>query len=196
MAGLRSTVALAAAGALALVLLGAGSARADSLNFYFSFTDNVSGIYGSPYATGTVTGEVFGLQDNAISSATDVVIFSSPQNSVYPSGSPLDAITGFPGATGWTVPVNEFEVVSGNVADAFFIGADGGGQSGLGLYTAGPDNEGIFAYQGSAIENESTDGSIGNLSFTPAPVPEFGTLFGLGGLTTTGGLALMRRRRK
>jgi hypothetical protein len=61
--------ALAAAGALVAPL----ASHAGTLNFDFSFTGAGPGA-----EPGTVTGEIFGLTDNATSSPTDVVIFSAP----------------------------------------------------------------------------------------------------------------------
>ena len=61
---------------LGLTLLGAlsGEAQAVSLNFDFSITNDPT--WGN--VNGTVTGEVFGLVNNATSSATSVEVFTWP----------------------------------------------------------------------------------------------------------------------
>ena len=65
----KACALLALSGALVAPL----AAHATTLNFDFSFTGTGPGA-----APGTVTGEIFGLTDNATSSPTDVVIFSAP----------------------------------------------------------------------------------------------------------------------
>jgi hypothetical protein len=62
--------ALAATSALVAPL----ASHAGTLNFDFSFT----GVTPFSPDAGTVTGEIFGLTDNATSAPTDVVIFSAP----------------------------------------------------------------------------------------------------------------------
>jgi hypothetical protein len=83
------------------------SARAD--DFAFSFTNTVGTVAGS------VTGEILGLQNNATSSATAVIIDS------YPSGLPniLEALPA--DATLWNVlGSNTFTVMHGQITAADF----------------------------------------------------------------------------
>jgi hypothetical protein len=80
-------------------LLGA-NAMAD--NFTFSFADGV----------GTVTGEIFGLQNNKTSSATEVLITSYPAS----FGALKDPI-----ATDWIVSFNSFTEASGAITDDNFF---------------------------------------------------------------------------
>jgi hypothetical protein len=71
----RHFLQFAVAAAVAAVLSGLmhiPSANATLLNFDFSFTNTTGNV------DGTVTGEIFGLTDNAVSSASKIIITSAP----------------------------------------------------------------------------------------------------------------------
>jgi hypothetical protein len=85
------------------------SAQAGTLNFDFSFTATFGTQIG-----GTVTGEIFGLTDNATGPASAVDIYSVPGSVVYGETLPFNAMT-----VG-TVNSNSFTVVSGGITVADF----------------------------------------------------------------------------
>ena len=163
------------------------TAQAQStLNFYFSFTGNPS-EYGQ--SSGTVTGEIFGLTDNATSSATDVVIDSFPSGiNILGVSAPLDATT-------WDVQYeNSFTVVSGEITSASFASYDAAIAKQLGIcgYSGGAYN-----YLELSPENVIWVGNLDGMSgvtFTPAPVPEPSSL-ALSALGGFGGFLMYRRRK-
>jgi len=90
-----------------------------ALNFDFSFT----GPLDQGGGTGTVTGEIFGLTDNATSAPTDVVIDSYPAaiGGLPPAPWDLYAIPGFIfGENGTPLLANHFTVTNGVITDALF----------------------------------------------------------------------------
>jgi hypothetical protein len=89
--------------ALASAFIAPVSARA-ALNFDFSFTNTFGSV------PGTVTGEVFGLTDDATSTPTDVVIDS------YPAG-----LTGLPAAPWDIYTVPGFEYGNSGLASNFTV---------------------------------------------------------------------------
>lgn len=106
--------------ALAAFTLFPGTAQAGP--FFFSFSNDNSGPGNVP---GTVTGEIFGLVDNATSAATDILILSYPAGLVI-SGSytpPIDVFAW----TGGTVGENSFTVSGGVITGGGFdiYGANG-----------------------------------------------------------------------
>ena len=96
-----------------------GTARAD--NFLFSFSNDPS--WGN--VNGTVTGEIFGLINNATSAATDIQVFTYPAGLVqfgsYPT--PIDVMAW----TGGSFGENAFTETAGNITGGgFYItGANG-----------------------------------------------------------------------
>jgi hypothetical protein len=113
-------------------------------NFTFSFTD----------PTGTVTGEIFGLHNNATSSATEVLITSYPAS----LGSIKDLI-----ATDWDAQVdNDFTETNGAIAGAGFLAEA----------THDP-LEPTLEIDIAAVLS-TNDSAVGPTTFTfaPAPVPE------------------------
>jgi hypothetical protein len=100
----------------ALSLFGLSSqAQAVTLNFNFSITNDP--LWGN--VSGTVTGEVFGLVDNATSSATSVQIFTWPAGLIPLANqssytAPIDATT-------WASQAqNSFTVVAGAITSGGF----------------------------------------------------------------------------
>jgi len=84
-------------------------AQADPLVFDFSF-NNTPSAYGG--TAGTVTGQIFGLMDNASGqAATDIVILSSGG----PGAFPIDL-----GTVGTTIYANSFSVANGQIVSAEF----------------------------------------------------------------------------
>jgi hypothetical protein len=144
-------------------LLGA-SAMAD--DFTFSFTD----------ATGTVTGEIFGLQNNATGSATEVLITSYPAS----LGSIQDLI-----ATDWDVVDNDFTETNGVLLGAGFVAED----------THDPLEPTLILEGGANLyTNDGTVGPITAITFAPAPVPEPFSWFLL--LTVMLAVAIVKRSRR
>ena len=102
---------------LGLTLLGAlsGEAQAVSLNFDFSITNDPT--WGN--VNGTVTGEVFGLVNNATSSATSVEVFTWPAGLIPLASQPY--YTAPIQATTWANQFeNSFTVVAGVVTSGGF----------------------------------------------------------------------------
>ena len=96
--------------ALSLTVIGLAfnSGAAKALDFTFSFS-NVTGN-----TPGTVTGTIQGLNDNATSAATGVII------QTYPSGLSGSPNQGGFDATKWAVINNSFSVTNGNITAASF----------------------------------------------------------------------------
>jgi hypothetical protein len=102
-------------GAVVGVLMAMTQAGAATLNFNFSFTGNTS----DGLEAGTVTGEIFGLTDNATSSPTSVEILSY----TTPTGA-----SSFPSAPFTVTPANyatifstTFTVTAGQITAANFV---------------------------------------------------------------------------
>ncbi len=97
--------------ALLVLILCGGSATAGSLNFDFSVTNTIGTV------SGTFAGEVIGLTDNSISSASSVLIESFPAAMNSLDSPPIDA-------TLWDQQYqNSFEVVNGQIVDGGFWAA-------------------------------------------------------------------------
>ena len=98
-----------------LALFGALSGEAQALDFNFSVTNDPT--WGN--VSGTFTGEVFGLVDNATSSATSVEIFTWPAGLIPLANqpnytAPIDATT-------WNSQIeNTFTVVAGVIVSGDF----------------------------------------------------------------------------
>jgi len=93
------------------LLLGAGTANAGTLNFDFSVTNTIGTV------SGTFTGEIFGLTDNATSAATSVLIESFPAGMNSLDSPPIDA-------TLWDQQYQDSFVVSnGQIVDGGFWAA-------------------------------------------------------------------------
>jgi len=92
----------------------APAARADTLNFSFSFTGTNYSINGEPM--GTVSGEIFGLADNGTSSATAIYI-DTADNNKGDDTLPYNVLSAYA-----TVVANSFTVSNGViVADDVYI---------------------------------------------------------------------------
>jgi hypothetical protein len=159
-----------ACASLAVVLAAGAASPASALDFMFSFTNDVGNV------SGTVTGEVFGLADNATSSATTVDVLTWPGALIpvanqpdYPA--PVDATT-------WATQVfNTFTVVSGNVTSADFQAQNSTGVSTLDQLwlNSGPCSSGptcSFLSLGSSNGQYVWHGVAGTTFSTPGGVPE------------------------
>jgi hypothetical protein len=136
-------------------------------DFIFSFSD----------ATGTVTGEIFGLQNNATGSATEVIITSFPAS----LGSIPDLIV-----TDWAVQVfNLFTETNGVVTDAQFFAQDDDLPFPSMFISAGI---------GEIITVNPNPGISGPITFAPAPVPEPSAWIFL--LTVMLAVAIVKRSRR
>jgi hypothetical protein len=131
------------------------------LNFLFSFTNTIGTV------PGKVTGEIFGLTNNATSAATDVVITS------YPAG-----LTGVPplpwdifGAVGKTVNFNSFTVSSGQITAANFheIANLGNAEVGLNAVFASTAYNFLFSPGSQTVTN---DGGFLGATYTLVAAPE------------------------
>jgi hypothetical protein len=109
------------AGVLAAVLaLSAQPARAAPV-FDFSFV-----VTGGDAGWGTVTGEIFGLMDNATSAATDIVITSMPDGAPdYVPAPPIDVFASPPSVSRNAFTVSDGEVTSGQFIASFGPGGQG-----------------------------------------------------------------------
>jgi hypothetical protein len=113
-----------ASAALGASILISGATPASANDFFFSFTNDVGNV------AGTVTGEVFGLVDNATSAATSVQVFTWPSALI-----PLASQPTYPppiDATAWALQFgNSFTVAGGVVTSGAFHADNSTGVSGL-----------------------------------------------------------------
>ncbi len=124
---------------LGIVLFGT-YAMAD--NFYFSFT-NTTGV-----VSGTVTGEIVGLTNNATGPATQVIITSYPPGLSPFETAPFDVL-------GWDFLLgNQFTEVNGSITTGAIAAYDGAGPCAaatgapcdFGLFIHAPDDEAHLGY--------------------------------------------------
>jgi len=183
----RPTMATAAFLACVVACAPAGA----QLNFFFSVTNTVGNV------GGTFTGELFGLTDNATSSATSVVIDSFPVglNSLTPA--PVTATlwnqqdqNSFT-VTGGVITAGGFwaEQTVGSVSYGYQLYLDGDGGPYNFLNLDGTDSHYVWGSNGLASTN-----------FTPAPSTPIGTpepgASALLACMCLGGTAYLRRRHK
>ncbi|HWF00968.1 MAG TPA: PEP-CTERM sorting domain-containing protein [Caulobacteraceae bacterium] len=176
-----------ASGAICAAL--SSAAYAD--NFFFSFTSD--GSFGN--VDGTVTGQIFGLTDNATSAASDVEIYSYPAGLNYLPG-PSFSIAAYDAELGKAITVNSFTVTDGQITGAAFqltggwfdLNVDVGGT----YYTAltAPDGTPQQNVGGQVGNTETTN--LGGITFTAAPEPAAWAIM-LTGMFGVG--AVLRRRR-
>jgi hypothetical protein len=146
--------------ALALVGIFSVSAQAQSLNFDFSYQANNYG--GEGQATGIVTGEIIGLENNATSVPSDVIITSAP--AALDLSTPFDFGTGGnQGTPGLTVN-NDVISSSGNL---FIYDVDG--------ISFGLDDTTDLLENNNGTENYPeafNDGGLAAVTFTLEAAPE------------------------
>jgi hypothetical protein len=179
----RLTLKLLGSALAAIVMIAAPlAARANALVFDFSFANNTSAYGGNP---GVVTGQIFGLTNNASGqAATDVVILSSGGPGTFP----IDL-----GIIGTTIDANRFDVVNDQIVHAEFgqtFSANGWNYNALYL-----DLYGTYNLLQLPSNYGNADGSAG-VTFTlesssPVPEPASAALLGCG----LAFLAWIRRRK-
>jgi hypothetical protein len=186
---------LVAVTAFAAILTSAPS-HASTLSFDFSFT-NTLGV-----TPGTVTGQIYGLSDNATSAATAVIIDSYPAilGSV---ATPFDILS-YPLVAGNpnSVVANSFTVAGGQITNVNFY-ADGQclpsppcGYAPLFLYLGTGSSPSAYVFGASdpltGLSNGAVQAESDFITFTPTPLPATLPLFATG----LGALGLLGWRRK
>jgi hypothetical protein len=142
------------------------ASHAGPLDFMFSFSNTIGNV------SGTVTGEVFGLTDNATGPASNVVVDSYPAALGLPAP-PLAFFT--------NILINSFTVTNEMIIAARYLADNTADTAGL-ILNSPPEN-GLATNSGTTVIN--IDGFAG-VTYTPLqPVPEpssvtvLGTGFGL-----------------
>jgi hypothetical protein len=150
-----------------LCLLSISSANAQLLNFDFSFVGASSiGDPSHTYFTGTVTGEIIGLENNASSTPSDIIITSAPSGLNLTSSLPYSL-----NANGWNL--SEFgtiTVTNGAITSATMYNT----------YSTNQDDE--FALNTSISENSPNVGVLNGFLFNTNAVANLG---GFSGVTYT-----------
>jgi hypothetical protein len=169
---------------LVLVLLGLSmiSSKAQLLNFDFSIT-NTTGT-----TTGVVTGILFGLQNNASSAPTDIVITSAP--AAFGITTPYDLEQN--GFSVTSPSFTELTVTNGVVTQADYQIRNG--NSHLDLNVIGSFNEFVL---GAADTANNEGAGFASVTYTPAVVPEpnaFSLLICGVGILAIGGMFHSRAR--
>ena len=146
-----------------LTILGAGficlmsptTSHATLLDFTFAFSNTVGSV------AGTVTGEIFGLTDNATGPAANVILDS------YPAGLGLS----MPPLTVFTINAgtNSFTVLAGEITAANYDAFDAMFKASLRLDVLLGDNNVLASTQGSGFV-ANNDGFAG-VTYTPVTVP-------------------------
>jgi len=182
--------------AVVVTAMVSGPSRANTLSFDFSFS-NTLGV-----TPGTVTGQIYGLSDNATSAATSVVITSYPA-SLGSIGTPFDVLS-YPLVSGVPSAVisNSFTVSGGQITSVNFyvdgqcIPAAPCGYAPIVLYLVTGSSPTAYLFGASDPVTGTSNGAVqsDSIDFTPTPIPAAFPLFatGLGAL----GLVGWRRKRK
>jgi hypothetical protein len=168
------------------LLLFSRVAQAD--NFSFSFSNDPA--FGN--MDGTVTGKIFGLTDNAMSSATDVIIDSYPASLIQfgSYSTPVDVST-------WTnsfVYENSFTVVNDQITGGAFSIVNSATNDVLlinsSLLGGGDNYLSIGSFNGSQVWDANAVGSTG-VTFISTPEPSSLSFLLVAGLVA--GLTALRR---
>ena len=156
------------AAAAALLLNGAASAHADTLSFYFSFS-NTTGS-----APGIVTGEITGLANSGSSSATHVYVDSYPSGLGLTLSTPFDTIA--------DSALNSFTVNNDKITGALYFAV------GVGSYELGINHfSGNYLYGVNSNKETFNGDGLGGVTFTAVPETSTRTMillfvgFGLAG---------------
>jgi hypothetical protein len=178
----RSIAVLAAS--LAVCLLTAAPSSAEPMNFYFSFSNSTANGCGNCNIPGTVTGEIFGLENNSTTAATNVEVFSYPGGILNVPSAPF-SVSDYAASLGQFVNANFFTVTDGQITDARY-------QIFGGYFDIDVNNEfntltGFDA--GTRVQNLL---GLSGITFTYVPEPLTVSLFGAG----LAGMAALRRRKK
>lgn len=174
--------------AAAVALLSAQSAHATPV-FDFSFV-----VTGGSAGSGNVTGQIFGLTDNATSATTDVVITGLPAGAPsYVPATPIDvfATLSYTGENSFTVSAGQ--ITSGALVVHFGAGGNDSLQLEPGTGTAGFPGAVSFADPSNSMNSwDAVDANTAAVTYSLAPAPEPSSI-AVGGVALLG-LALVRRR--
>lgn len=174
---LKQLQIMALSGCLAL----AASGQAQALDFTFNVTNTLGNVSGS------FSGIVYGLTDNATGPATDVVVTSFPASLDSVVGSaPIDFL-----GTDWMVKTNSFTVTDGQITAGGFQSDYTVGE-GYAYLDLGSDDNALELDNNYYNAYIYTSSGIAKDNFNSYATPEPTTL-ALAGL---GGAALLLRKRK
>lgn len=175
------------AGLLGASLLAVQPASADPLAFYFSFSNSTANGCTNCNVTGTVTGEIFGLENNSEGPASEVEVLS------YPSGIsdlPTAPFTVADYASDLLLPISENDFVVSNGMITYADYQIFGGY--FDINVAGQWNTLTGANAEYRVQNLL---GLSGITFTPVPEPSSLPML-LMGLGFIGGALSFLRRKK
>jgi hypothetical protein len=94
-------------------------ASADPIAFYFSFSNSTANGCGNCNIPGTVTGEIFGLENNSEGPASEVEILSHPSGILGLPATPF-TVADYATDLGLSISQNDFTVTNGMITDGVY----------------------------------------------------------------------------